>query len=77
MSLDWPLNKPLYPSFGRVAFKHEFINRPKKGVEGVRCVNDDWVGFNTQGGSQWDGFRHFGIHIPYPFSRSLVFAEIM
>ena len=61
VSLDWPLNKPLYPSFGRAAFKYDFINRPKKGVEGLRCVNDDWVGFNTQGGSQWDGFRHFGM----------------
>lgn len=60
VSLDWPLNKPAYPSYGREAFKHELINRPKKGGEGIRCVNDDWIGFNTQAGSQWDGFRHFG-----------------
>ena len=72
VSLDWPLNKPLYPSFGRAAFKHDFINRPKKGVEGLRCVNDDWVGFNTQGGSQWDGFRHFGMLFDPDFHGGLI-----
>lgn len=61
VSLDWPLNKPMYPSFGRAAFKHNIVNRSMEEVEGLRCVNDDWVGFNTQGGSQWDGFRHFGM----------------
>ena len=61
VSLDWPLNKPLYPSFGRAAFKHNIINRAKDGGDALRCVNDDWVGFNTQAGSQWDGFRHCGM----------------
>ena len=61
VSLDWPLNKPMYPSFGRAAFKHDIIHWSTEEALGLRCVNDDWVGFNTQGGSQWDGFRHFGM----------------
>jgi hypothetical protein len=58
ISLDWPLNKPLYPSYGRPAFSHEVINRARG--EELRVVNDDHVSFNTQCSSQWDGFRHFG-----------------
>jgi hypothetical protein len=58
VSLDWPLNKPLYPSYKRVAFRHEIINRGR-GDE-LRVVNDDLLTFNTQCSSQWDGFRHFG-----------------
>jgi hypothetical protein len=53
-SLDWPLNKPSYPSFGRNPFEHKLVNR-----EG-RTVNDDILVFNTQCSSQWDGFRHYG-----------------
>lgn len=59
ISLDWPLNKPFYPSYGRTPFQHEIRNRPKG--ESLRVVNDDLVSFNTQGSSQWDGFRHFGM----------------
>lgn len=66
VSLDWPLGKPRYPVFGRTGFKYEFINWGKEGSgelasEELKCVNDDWVGFNTQGGTQWDGFRHVGM----------------
>ncbi|MCJ1357681.1 MAG: hypothetical protein MMC33_007677 [Icmadophila ericetorum] len=56
ISLDWSLNEPSFPSYGRQAFRHEII---QKGAPG-RCVNDDVLTFNTQGGSQWDGFRHYG-----------------
>ena len=56
ISLDWPLNKPAYPSYGRGELKHEIRRR---GPEG-RLVNDDILEFNTQGSSQWDGLRHYG-----------------
>lgn len=56
VSLDWPLNKPTHPSFGREGLKHEIRRR---GPEG-RVVNDDGLEFNTQGSSQWDGLRHYG-----------------
>lgn len=58
ISLDWPLNKPLHPSYKRPAFQHQVINRAKG--EELRVVNDDFLAFNTQSSSQWDGFRHFG-----------------
>ena len=57
ISLDWDLTKPSFPSFGRQPFHHEIR---QKGPPG-RCVNDDILTFNTQGSSQWDGFRHYGI----------------
>jgi hypothetical protein len=60
VSLDWPLDKPKHPSYGRPGFSHEIRNR-KKGT-GIRVVNDDHVSFNTQSSSQWDGFRHFGMY---------------
>lgn len=59
VSLDWPLNKPLHPSYGRAAFHHEVVNRGKDGQ--MRAINDDILNFNTQCSSQWDGFRHFGM----------------
>ncbi|CAK7201222.1 hypothetical protein SEUCBS139899_003925 [Sporothrix eucalyptigena] len=59
VSLDWTLNKPSHPSFGRPPLEWKRI--AKKDVNGnPRTVNDDYVAFNTQGSSQWDGFRHYG-----------------
>lgn len=59
VSLDWPLNKPDHPLIsGRARLEHKIRNRAK-GPD-LRCINDDWLGFDTQSGSQWDGFRHFG-----------------
>lgn len=54
ISLDWPLNKPSFPSFGRDPYKHRIVNKAP------RTVNDDVLTFNTQCSSQWDGFRHYG-----------------
>lgn len=54
ISLDWSLNKPSYPSFGRNPFKHTIKNKHP------RSVNDDLLEFNTQCSSQWDGLRHYG-----------------
>ena len=61
ISLDWPLNKPSYPSYGRDPFAHEI--RRRGGPD--RIVNDDILTFNTQSSSQWDGFRHYGAFIRY------------
>lgn len=52
--LNWTLNDPIYPGFGRQPFKHTIIKK-----EG-RCVCDDVIEMNTQHSSQWDGLRHFG-----------------
>lgn len=52
ISLDLPLNVPGPPFFGRQPLKHR-IKTIGKGAF------DDEVSYNTQSGSQWDGFRHF------------------
>jgi hypothetical protein len=54
VSLDWKLNMPSVPMFGRQAFGHEIRNKAP------RSVNDDVLTFNTQCSSQWDGLRHYG-----------------
>lgn len=59
VSLDWRLDTPSDPSFGRQSFHWELVNRT--GPDGAkRSVNDDILCFNTQSSSQWDGFRHYG-----------------
>lgn len=59
ISLDWTLNLPSYPSFNRPPFSHTITN--KSHPDGSkRTVNDDHLNMNTQGSSQWDGFRHYG-----------------
>ncbi|KAF5387168.1 hypothetical protein D9615_002095 [Tricholomella constricta] len=56
VSLNWPLNFPEKPMFGRkspvVTMKHR---------EAKYVVRDDEIHINTQSGTQWDGLRHFGI----------------
>lgn len=54
ISTDWPLNKFQPPLYGRVAFKQEIHHLLP------RTVNDDVLTLNTQGSTQWDGFRHYG-----------------
>ncbi|KAF1840299.1 uncharacterized protein K460DRAFT_421278 [Cucurbitaria berberidis CBS 394.84] len=59
VSLDWYLNKPSHPSFGRPPFGWRIENRSHP--DGTkRTVNDDHLDINTQSSSQWDGFRHYG-----------------
>ncbi|CAL5874334.1 uncharacterized protein PFLUO_LOCUS8630 [Penicillium psychrofluorescens] len=53
VSLDWPLSMPSYPSFNRSPFKQELVLR------NPNCVYDDILTFNSQGSTQWDGFRHY------------------
>lgn len=47
-----PLDFLQPPLFGRKAFEREIVQLHP------RVVNDDVITFNTQGSSQWDGFRH-------------------
>ncbi|KAM3077521.1 hypothetical protein ACMFMG_006859 [Clarireedia jacksonii] len=54
ISTDLPLGQPLSPCFGRQKFVHRIVSKSP------RTVNDDVLELNTQSGSQWDGFRHFG-----------------
>lgn len=59
VSLDWYLNLPSHPSFGRPSFGWKMENRTHP--DGTkRIVNDDHLDINTQSSSQWDGFRHYG-----------------
>ncbi|KAH8591738.1 hypothetical protein B0O99DRAFT_577969 [Bisporella sp. PMI_857] len=60
VSLDWPLDKPSYPSYKRQGFEHKIINKKFEDRDELRYVNDDILHFNTQGSTQWDGFRHYG-----------------
>jgi len=62
IATDWRLDRPRHACFGRRKFEHRIVNK------GPRIVNDDVVEFNTQSGSQWDGFRHFGKAFSIPFA---------
>lgn len=54
VSTDWPLDFLSRPLFDRPAFSHTVLHKAP------RTVNDDVLTFNTQSGTQWDGFRHYG-----------------
>lgn len=73
VSLDWHLSKPSHPSFGRPPFQqHRIVRKHPDGTD--KSTNDDFVSFNTQCSSQWDGFRHYGGHesqLPRPLSVQL------
>ncbi|KAJ6630356.1 hypothetical protein B0H10DRAFT_1984313 [Mycena sp. CBHHK59/15] len=58
VSLNWPLNFPDKPLFGRIAPEIKMIQKQKAGRNYSR---DDEIHINTQSGSQWDGMRHFPI----------------
>ncbi|CBX95879.1 hypothetical protein LEMA_P030310.1 [Plenodomus lingam JN3] len=72
ISLDWTLNLPSHPSFNRPSIlsltlppppppPQPTANTRKSHPDGTkRTVNDDHLNMNTQGSSQWDGFRHYG-----------------
>ncbi|KAJ7753424.1 hypothetical protein DFH07DRAFT_1061520 [Mycena maculata] len=54
VSLNWPLNFPEKPLWGRIAPE---INMKIKNPG--TCIKDDEIHINTQSGTQWDGLRHF------------------
>ncbi|GBE82866.1 hypothetical protein SCP_0412530 [Sparassis crispa] len=55
--LNWPVNFPSNPAFGRQPPHHELWNK----MEETHAINDDAIHINTQSGTQWDGLRHFGV----------------
>ncbi|KAK4547061.1 hypothetical protein LTR36_001282 [Oleoguttula mirabilis] len=59
ISVNWPLNKVHRPGFKRKVPEHRIINLQAKPGDG-HPVHDDELHINTQSGSQWDGFKHFG-----------------
>lgn len=52
--LDLPLTVPEKPAFGREVFQHHIKTLIPE------IAYDDTYTLNTQSGTQWDGFRHFG-----------------
>ncbi|KAJ6567080.1 putative cyclase-domain-containing protein [Mycena capillaripes] len=58
VSLNWPLNFPDKPMFGRIPPEINLIQKQK---EGLNYSRDDEIHINTQSGTQWDGLRHFPI----------------
>ncbi|KAJ7237738.1 putative cyclase-domain-containing protein [Mycena haematopus] len=58
VSLNWPLNFPDKPMFGRIPPEIKLIQKQK---EGRNYSRDDEIHINTQSGTQWDGLRHFPI----------------
>ncbi|KIX03851.1 uncharacterized protein Z518_07404 [Rhinocladiella mackenziei CBS 650.93] len=51
--LNLPLDAIIPGLLGRQSFEQKLVNKEP------RIINDDIICFNTQGSSQWDGFRHF------------------
>ncbi|KAI0668301.1 hypothetical protein C8Q78DRAFT_980151 [Trametes maxima] len=54
--LNWPIQFPNRPAFGRIPPTHKVIFKADRGA-----INDDILHINTQSGSQWDGLKHFGL----------------
>ncbi|KAH9890457.1 putative cyclase-domain-containing protein [Cubamyces lactineus] len=54
--LNWPIQFPSRPAFGRITPTHEVIFKTGRGA-----VHDDILHINTQSGTQWDGLKHFGL----------------
>jgi len=52
-ALNWSMEQPDPPLFGRAAFEHEVSWLPNYSGH-----DDHLSGWNTQSSSQWDGFRH-------------------
>ncbi|KAJ9143786.1 hypothetical protein NKR23_g6400 [Pleurostoma richardsiae] len=71
VSLNWPMNLPAKPAFGRDACKHKVSNHPDGPM-----VFDDWIDMNIQSGSQWDGFRHYGHQAQGRFYNNLTPEEV-
>jgi hypothetical protein len=51
-SLNWELEQPSPPLFGRASLRHDLLTWPTGGHD------DELHQLNTQSSSQWDGFRH-------------------
>ncbi|PQE20371.1 cyclase protein [Rutstroemia sp. NJR-2017a BBW] len=56
VALNWDLECVHEPGFGREKPQHTIKNLKSMGF----IAHDDIIHINTQSGSQWDGFRHWG-----------------
>jgi kynurenine formamidase len=56
VQLDWSLDKPEEPFFGRKVFERKILDKSEPGE--MSC--DDELHINTQSSSQWDSLFHFG-----------------
>ncbi|KAI5479966.1 hypothetical protein MNV49_002256 [Pseudohyphozyma bogoriensis] len=56
VQLDWSLANVQFPGFKRKGLSHTVISKANPETGWIGC--DDEIHFNTQCGSQWDGFKH-------------------
>jgi hypothetical protein len=68
-ALNWELEQPAPPLFGRAALRHTIARRRKN------VFDDVYDNFNTQSSSQWDGLTHFG-HRLYGFYNGVTESQI-
>ncbi|KAH8762363.1 hypothetical protein BGZ57DRAFT_943859 [Hyaloscypha finlandica] len=61
VSLNWPMNLPTKPAFGRAPCQHRVANHPD----------------GPMSGSQWDGFRHYGHQTQGRFYNDLTPEEVL
>ncbi|KAK4951212.1 hypothetical protein LTR10_010185 [Elasticomyces elasticus] len=74
VSVNWQLDKVHTPGFGRKATEHRFIDLKPAGGH---PVHDDELHINTQSGSQWDGFKHYGHGASDCYYNGLKHADVM
>ncbi len=68
--LNWELELPHPPLFGRDVLRHEIRRRHA-------WANDDvYHDFNTQSSSQWDGLTHYGNKVYHGFYNGVTDAQI-
>lgn len=68
-ALNWELELPHPPLFGRQELRHS-INRRRHNVH-----DDVYDNFNTQSSSQWDGLTHYG-HRTHGFYNGVTEADV-
>lgn len=68
-ALNWDLELPNPPLFGRPALRHSIRKRRHN------VFDDVYDEFNTQSSSQWDGLTHFG-HPEFGFYNGVTEAQI-
>ncbi|KAJ6070531.1 putative cyclase [Penicillium canescens] len=72
VSLNWDIHLPEFPAFGRPPCQTRLSPNLSSGL-----VFDDTLSMNTQSGSQWDGFRHFGHMTKNVFYNGLLRADVL
>ncbi|KAL6252919.1 hypothetical protein RBB50_000638 [Rhinocladiella similis] len=76
--LDLRLDFFSYRVAGREGFKQKILDFKETNAGGMYEIyaHDDVVTFNTQGSSQWDGFRHVGLQGPGTYFNGMKHEEI-